>query len=360
MAGASSVSMRSWTRWAARSDRRPVGTPPPRSRTTTGRSIVGCLRSATRPVSGADVCPARRRSVPRSCMRSATRWPSVSRTSCSDARISRRAGIPVRLRCRRPRRSRPASSAGTTRGAAERSRRSNGGLSSETGLDSRRPPRPPRRGRKCSQARAPERPDDCAGAQGGTVDALVTGATGFIGSRLAERLALGGHRVIAFGAERTAQEAERRRQLESRGISVHTGRLDDRPLLRRLAGSVDAVFHLAAAQHESNAGARYFRAVNVDGTRNLLDACEEAGVRRFVYGSTIGVYGSARNGRLDETSATRPENIYGVTKLEAEREVARRRERLGRPIVGISGTSGPGDGRLAKLLRRVGSSIAPT
>lgn len=191
------------------------------------------------------------------------------------------------------------------------------------------------------------------------MDALVTGATGFIGSRLAERLALGGHRVIGFGAERTAQEAERRRLLESRGICVHTGRLDDKPLLCRLASDVDTVFHLAAAQHESNAGAGYFRAVNVDGTRNLLDACEEAGVKRFVYGSTIGVYGSARNGRLDETSATHPENIYGVTKLEAEREVARRGERLGWTIVRISETYGPGDGRLAKLFRLVDSSIVP-
>ena len=190
------------------------------------------------------------------------------------------------------------------------------------------------------------------------MDALVTGATGFIGSRLAERLALRGHRVSAFGAERTPQEAERRRQLESRGIRVHIGRLDDGALLRSLTRGVDTVFHLAAAQHESNAGARYFRAVNVEGTRNLLDACEEAGVRRFVYGSTIGVYGSARNGRLDETSATRPENIYGLTKLEAEREVARRGA-LGWTIVRISETYGPGDRRLAKLFRLVDTSIVP-
>lgn len=191
------------------------------------------------------------------------------------------------------------------------------------------------------------------------MDALVTGATGFIGSRLAERLAGEGHRVIAFGAERTALEAARRKMLESRGICVRTGRLDDMPLLRQLVSSADTVFHLAAAQHESNVGAEYFRAVNVHGTRNLLDACEEAGVKRFVYGSTIGVYGSARDGCLDETSVTRPENIYAETKLEAEREVVRRGDRLGWTIVRISETYGPGDGRLAKLFRLVDSSIVP-
>jgi dihydroflavonol-4-reductase len=190
------------------------------------------------------------------------------------------------------------------------------------------------------------------------MEALVTGATGFIGSRLAEKLVREGHRVVAFGAERTPLEAERRAWLAERGIAVHTGTLDDASLLRRLASSVDTVFHLAAAQHESHARAEYFRAVNVHGTRNLLDACEEAGVRRFVYGSTIGVYGSIREGRLDENSATRPENIYGLTKLEAERAVSER-ERLRWTIVRISETYGPGDGRLVKLFRLVESGVVP-
>lgn len=191
------------------------------------------------------------------------------------------------------------------------------------------------------------------------MDALVTGATGFIGARLAERLVQQGHKVLAFGAERTPVEAERRKALEAKGIPVRIGRLDDLPLVRELVSSVDTVFHLAAAQHESNVGETYYRAVNVDGTRNLLDVCEEAGVERFVYGSTIGVYGSARNGRLDETSATRPENIYARTKLEAEREVASRGDRLGWTIVRISETYGPGDGRLVKLFRLVDSSVVP-
>lgn len=189
--------------------------------------------------------------------------------------------------------------------------------------------------------------------------ALITGATGFIGSRLAERLAVEGHTVVAFGAERTPVETARRELLEARGIPVETGKLDDVDLLRRLADSVDTVFHLAAAQHESNVGAAYFRSVNVRGTRNLLDACEGAGVERFVYGSTIGVYGSARDGRLDETSAPRPENIYSLTKLEAERAVVERGERLKWTVVRISETYGPGDCRLAKLFKLVDSGVVP-
>lgn len=188
--------------------------------------------------------------------------------------------------------------------------------------------------------------------------ALITGATGFIGSRLAEQLAAEGHEVTAFGAENTPLEAERRRRLEARGIPVEIGKLDDVPLLKRLAASADTVFHLAAAQHEAHVGADYFRKVNVEGTRNLLEACDAGGVRRFVYGSTIGVYGSARNGRLDETSSPHPENIYGVTKLEAERVV---RTGAGVPwtVVRISETYGPGDGRLLKLFKLVDSGLVP-
>lgn len=191
------------------------------------------------------------------------------------------------------------------------------------------------------------------------MDALVTGATGFIGSRLVERLVGEGHRVIAFGALHTGLEVARRDMLEARGIPVETGRLDDVDMLRRLTSSVDTVFHLAAAQHESKVGAGYFRAVNVQGTRDLLDACERAGIHRFVYGSTIGVYGSARGGRLDESSRTRPENIYGLTKLEAEHEVASRGDRLGWTIVRISETYGPGDGRLVKLFKLIDRGIVP-
>jgi dihydroflavonol-4-reductase len=189
--------------------------------------------------------------------------------------------------------------------------------------------------------------------------ALVTGATGFIGARLAEKLVRSGHEVIAFGAENTDLEALRRRSLENSGVTVEIGSIGDPALLRRLVQGVDTVFHLAAAQHESNVGEDYFRAVNVDGTRNLLEACAQAGVRRYVHGSTIGVYGSANTGKLDEDSPPRPENIYGITKLAAEKVVASYGEKVPFTIVRISETYGPGDGRLIKLFKLVNEGVVP-
>jgi dihydroflavonol-4-reductase len=190
------------------------------------------------------------------------------------------------------------------------------------------------------------------------MQALITGATGFIGARLAEKLVADGCEVRAFGAENTPLETARRRALEERGIDVEIGTLADDALLARLTKGVDTVFHLAAAQHESNVTDDYFRTVNVDGTRKLVEAANAAGVRRFVYGSTIGVYGRARDGKLDETSETRPENVYGRTKLEAE-GVVRETAAVPWTIVRIAETYGPGDGRLVKLFRLVNDGIVP-
>ena len=188
---------------------------------------------------------------------------------------------------------------------------------------------------------------------------LVTGATGFIGSRLAERAAAAGHDVVAFGAERTAIETARRRVLEESGATVRIGLLDDRELLAELVADRDIVFHLAAAQHESHLPDSHFYAVNVQGTRNLLEACVASGTPRFVHGSTIGVYGSARNAPLDERSATHPDNIYAVTKLAAESVVQSFSSRLPVTIIRISETYGPGDHRLLKLFRAVARGTFP-
>jgi dihydroflavonol-4-reductase len=121
--------------------------------------------------------------------------------------------------------------------------------------------------------------------------------------------------------------------------------------LRSLLSDRHCVIHLAAAQHESHMPAQYFRNINVDGTRALLETASEVGVRRVVYGSSIGVYGSSIDGVLDEHSPPRPENIYTQTKLEAEDVVNSFSKQLETSIIRISETYGPGDYRLLKLFR---------
>jgi dihydroflavonol-4-reductase len=110
---------------------------------------------------------------------------------------------------------------------------------------------------------------------------------------------------------------------------------------------------LAAAQHESHMPAAYFRSVNVDVVQQLLEECRAAAIRRFVYGSTMGVYGDASEQQLDEQSDVRPENPYQETKLAAEALVRTREYDFDTAIVRIAETYGPGDWRLLKLFRAI-------
>jgi len=182
---------------------------------------------------------------------------------------------------------------------------------------------------------------------------LITGGTGFIGSRLALEARSRGLEVTVAGQLRTAAERARHEELAGSGVQIDQGPLQDSTYAHSLVRGCDAVIHLAAAQHEANVPDAYFETVNVVGTRMLLEASRDAGVQRFVYGSTIGVYGDAAGGPLDETSPPRPVNIYGRTKLAAETEVRTFGQSLPTTIIRISETYGPADFRLLKLFRAI-------
>jgi nucleoside-diphosphate-sugar epimerase len=144
------------------------------------------------------------------------------------------------------------------------------------------------------------------------VKVLVTGSSGRIGGAIAARLTLR-HQVI--GVDR------RPGALTTATIDVcDTGRM------AALCSGIDAVIHTASLHVPDLAArtAQEFREVNVDATRRLLQACGEAGVRRFVYTSTTSAYGDALLPEaraavwVTEMLAPRPRDIYDETKLEAE------------------------------------------
>lgn len=186
---------------------------------------------------------------------------------------------------------------------------------------------------------------------------LVTGATGFIGSNLAYALANEGQELVATGRAMTTVGVGRLERLARLGVHVMTGSLLDPGFADRLVSGCQAVIHLAAAQHEGNVPDTYFRDTNVVATGSLIEAAVRAGTRRFVYASTIGVYGEAAEGQLDENSPPHPENIYSRTKLEAERLVTACASRIEICIARISETYGPGDFRLLKLFRGIDRGV---
>lgn len=190
-----------------------------------------------------------------------------------------------------------------------------------------------------------------------TLRLFLTGGTGFIGSQLAQHAIAAGHSVTVASPINNDAEKFRCNLLERAGISIVEAALEDTPRIRDAMMGHDVVIHLAAAQHEAEAPESHFRKVNVEGTRNLLTLAAEEGVRRFVHGSTIGVYGNAcsglQGGVLDELSPLSPDNPYGRTKAEAESVVREFSNRLEVAIVRISETYGPADMRLLKLFRAI-------
>lgn len=187
---------------------------------------------------------------------------------------------------------------------------------------------------------------------------LITGGTGFIGSRLALRCVEHGHQVSVLGREDASEvEIETRKLLAGRGIDVNVGSVTDRERMFEITSGVNMVFHLAAAQHEMNVPDEVFRNVNVEGTRNMLEASMDAGVERFVHGSSIGVYDRDVTSIVDETTPLKPDNIYGVTKAEGEDVVRAYFDKQPSTIIRISETYGPGDRRLLKLFRGIQKGV---
>lgn len=181
---------------------------------------------------------------------------------------------------------------------------------------------------------------------------LITGGTGFIGSRLAFACRERGDAVRVLAQENTEAEAKNRVELEEHGAEVVVGSVTDPEAVDRAVEGIDIVFHLAAAQHEMDVPDRHFHEVNVGGTENVLRASVAGGIRRFVHGSTIGVYGWLE-GMISEESPCKPDNIYGRTKLQAESVVLGASGELPVVVIRIPEVYGPGDRRLLKLFRSI-------
>jgi len=155
-----------------------------------------------------------------------------------------------------------------------------------------------------------------AGAPRRAGPVLVTGATGFIGGRLAARLAADGRptRCLARAGNDTAQ-------LERLDVEVARGDLRDAASLRRAVDGCASVVHCAALVSDW-ATVQEIREANVLGTRRLLAACAAARVRRFVHVSSTDVYGHPGGGAVDERyRSTTFRNWYSQSKREAEAEV---------------------------------------
>lgn len=179
---------------------------------------------------------------------------------------------------------------------------------------------------------------------------LITGATGFLGQRLARRLLAEGTPVRIL-----ARSVSRARLLVQEGADLIEGEITDGDVVRRALDRITVVYHLAGKLFIPGVPAAEYRQIHVEGMRTLLAAChEQATLERLVHCSTTGVLGVTGAVPADETSAPRPTNVYEQTKLEAE-QLAREasRDGLGVVIVRPGLVYGPGDLHLLGLFRTI-------
>ncbi len=153
---------------------------------------------------------------------------------------------------------------------------------------------------------------------------LLTGAGGFIGSHLAERLVRAGARVRAFVHYNSRNDRGLLEYVDDdvqAALEIVLGDLTDATMVRRVVADCQIVFHLGAliAIPYSYQAPRHFIDTNVIGTLNVLQACLEEGVLKVVHTSTSETYGSARYTPMDEQHPLQAQSPYAASKIAADK-----------------------------------------
>ena len=180
---------------------------------------------------------------------------------------------------------------------------------------------------------------------------FLTGATGFIGRSLARQLREAGHDVVAL-----VRSPERARDLEEAGVELAPGDITRPETLPDAMAACDGVFHVAGWYNVGQPDRRMAEAINVTGTRNVLEAAGEAGVERVVYTSTVAVYGDTGGREVDESYRSEGPWLseYDRSKWLAHYEVAEPMMEQGLPLVIVQPgvVYGPNDhSRVGAVLR---------
>lgn len=186
---------------------------------------------------------------------------------------------------------------------------------------------------------------------------LVTGGTGFTGKALVKRLLDEGHQVVALDYK----EGIKTQELRNWGAEVVIGSVADKQIVEKYMDGVDVVQHLAAAFRELDVPNTFYDEINVGGTRNVLEAAEKVGVKKFIYCSTCGVHGNVENPPADENAPINAADYYQQTKYKAEPLVKEFAERgMKTVILRPAAIYGPGDPeRFFMIFRRVSNGSFP-
>jgi nucleoside-diphosphate-sugar epimerase len=185
---------------------------------------------------------------------------------------------------------------------------------------------------------------------------LITGASGFLGSHVAELLSKRGTPVRAL--VRKTSNTSFLRTLEN--VELCNGAVEDRDSLGAAMDGVTHVLHSAGAVRAR--GPEEFMRINARGTENLLEAALEhrSEIRRFVYVSSQTVAGPSEAGEAIREDATpRPVTHYGRSKLEAERLVLARKDELPVTVLRPAAIYGPRDKEILIFFKSIKTGVLP-
>lgn len=145
---------------------------------------------------------------------------------------------------------------------------------------------------------------------------FLTGATGFVGGVIARQLRAAGHSVRAI--VRTPGKAQ---DLAKLGVELHAGDITNKDSMRAPMTGVDGVFHVAGWYKVGNRDRAAAVAINIDGTRNVLELMRELRVAKGIYTSTLAVNSSTHGQIVDESFrfTGRHVSVYDWTKAEAHK-----------------------------------------
>jgi len=155
---------------------------------------------------------------------------------------------------------------------------------------------------------------------------LVTGASGFIGTALVNLLASNSHKVTCL-----IRDDKKRSQLNN--VDSIIADITDRDTLLQSMNdiNVDALFHLAAI-NPLEKDKKLQKRVNIDGMRNIIDACIKNNVKLFVYAQGTGVYGDTKGEWIDESTPKNPDTDFAKTRHEAEQMLWKANKENGLPV----------------------------
>ncbi len=178
---------------------------------------------------------------------------------------------------------------------------------------------------------------------------LVTGATGFTGTYLINKLLKQNLTIRVI-----ARPSSRAEDLKKLGCEVFIGQVYDQAVINSACENVNYIFHVAAAFREAGISDDIYSKVHVDSTKFLAQAVAgKPDFKRFVHISTMGVHGHIKNPPGNEESPFAPGDLYQITKMEADiwiREFAKANN-LSVTVVRPTGIYGPGDRRLLKIFK---------